>query len=156
MPTHRTLTRYATLVVGPAGPLAGAGTRMLVPQLRHRTVFPRQVGGTSSTFLQVRFGHMMRTLWGWDDIIVCPVRVVTTSSAPPVDFRSIPKELHGASYSFASADSLTPPVRTAGTHGPPRTPGPPPGLRWRPGGGIDGTIHVRLFPATRVSNTYES
>ena len=39
-----------------------AGTRILVPQLRHRTVFPRQLFGTSSTFRHVRFGHMILML----------------------------------------------------------------------------------------------
>lgn len=32
---------------------------MFVPQLRQRTVFPRHVGGTISTFRHVRFGHMI-------------------------------------------------------------------------------------------------
>ena len=40
----------------------GAGTRMLVPQARHRTVLPRQLCGTISTLRQVRLGHMMLML----------------------------------------------------------------------------------------------
>lgn len=36
------------------------GIRMLVVQLRQRTVFPRAEVGTARTFRQVRFGHMMR------------------------------------------------------------------------------------------------
>lgn len=38
-----------------------SGTRMLVPQDRQRTVLPRAMAGTAKTFLQVRFGHMIRT-----------------------------------------------------------------------------------------------
>src|SRR5262245_46961037 len=41
---------------------AFAGTRMLVEQLRHRTVFPRHDWGTASTLRHIKFGHMIRTL----------------------------------------------------------------------------------------------
>ncbi len=37
-----------------------AGIRMLVPQLRHRTSFPRALMGTPSTRRQFICGHMMR------------------------------------------------------------------------------------------------
>lgn len=37
-----------------------AGTRMFVPQFRHRTVLPRAVPGTDSTRRHVKFGHIMR------------------------------------------------------------------------------------------------
>jgi hypothetical protein len=35
--------------------------RMLVPQVRQRTVLPRQDCGTARTFRQARLGHMIRT-----------------------------------------------------------------------------------------------
>lgn len=37
------------------------GTRMVVVQLRQRTVLPREECGTIRTRRHVRFGHMMRT-----------------------------------------------------------------------------------------------
>lgn len=43
-----------------AAETGGPGIRMLVVQLRQRTVLPRAEAGTARTFRQVRFGHMMR------------------------------------------------------------------------------------------------
>lgn len=38
------------------------GTLILVPHCLQRTVFPRATLGTESTFLQVRFGHIIRSI----------------------------------------------------------------------------------------------
>lgn len=54
--------------VGAGWSALGLGTRMLVPQARQRTVFPRAVAGTASTFRHVRFGHMIRTDCGMEAI----------------------------------------------------------------------------------------
>jgi hypothetical protein len=48
--------------LAPAVSDGAPGTRIFVPQLRQRTVLPRQVWGTAKTLRQVRLGHMMRTL----------------------------------------------------------------------------------------------
>ena len=45
------------------------GTRILVPQALQRTVLPLAISGIESTFLQVRFGHMIRTMF-WSDITI--------------------------------------------------------------------------------------
>ena len=39
------------------------GMRILVPQLLQRTVFPRAIAGIDRTFLHVRFGHMILTIF---------------------------------------------------------------------------------------------
>src|SRR5690606_32981936 len=60
---------FASLPSVPAEGAAGlplvffTGTRIIVAQFRQRTVFPRELDGTISTFRHVRFGHMMRTLF---------------------------------------------------------------------------------------------
>lgn len=43
-----------------SGVLCPPGMRISVPQLRHRTVFPRATVGTAKTFRQLMLGHIMR------------------------------------------------------------------------------------------------
>ena len=72
----------AALPCLPSDPLAGSltfgdGMRMLVPQVRHRTVLPRQAGGTSRTFLHVRFGHMILRLVPASLATIAPQRALS-------------------------------------------------------------------------------
>ena len=53
------------VLVGVVGVLLGLlvfGMRIFVLQFLQRTVFPRAIAGIESTFRQVRFGHIMRTI----------------------------------------------------------------------------------------------
>lgn len=51
-----------------------AGTRIFVLHALQRTVFPRAISGIERTFRQVRFGHMIRTIF-WS-----PIRISSSGS----------------------------------------------------------------------------
>lgn len=66
--SEESLSGFSCRVVDGGGMVDTAGMRMFVLQERQRTVLPRADWGTAKTFLQVRFGHMIRTDCGFEAI----------------------------------------------------------------------------------------